>query len=47
MEKSQKILSLYPVHVSALERAIWEEDRNEVLTSALDRYKRRKPLPTS
>jgi hypothetical protein len=37
----------YPVHVSALERAIWEEDRNEVLTSALDRYKRRKPLPTS
>lgn len=37
----------HPVHVSDLERAIWQEQRDEVLTSALDRYKRRKPLPTS
>ena len=37
----------YPVHVSDFERAIWQEERNEVLTSALDRYRRRKPLPTS
>ncbi len=37
----------YPVHVSDLQRAIWQEEREEVLTSALDRQKRRKPLPTS
>lgn len=37
----------YPVHVSDFERAIWQEERDEVLTSALDRYRRRKPLPTS
>ena len=37
----------YPVHVSELDRAIWQEERQEVLTSALDRYKRRKTLPTS
>lgn len=37
----------HPVHVSDLERAIWQEERDEVLTSALDRYKRRKSLPTS
>jgi hypothetical protein len=37
----------YPVHVSELQRAIWQEERDEVLTSALDRYKRRRPLPTS
>ena len=37
----------YPVHVSELDRAIWQEEREEVLTSALDRYKRRKALPMS
>jgi hypothetical protein len=37
----------HPVHVSELDRAIWQEERDEVLTSALDRYRRRKALPTS
>ncbi len=37
----------YPVHVSALDRAIWAEERQEVLTSALDRDKRRKAVPSS
>jgi hypothetical protein len=37
----------YPVHVSDLDRAIWAEERQEVLTSALDRDKRRKALPSS
>ena len=37
----------HPVHVSDLDRAIWREQRDEVLTSALDPYKRRKALPTS
>jgi hypothetical protein len=36
-----------PVHVDDLTRAIWAEERQEVLTSALDRYKRRKTVPTS
>jgi len=33
--------------VSPLQREIWAEQREEALTSALDRYKRRKSLPTS
>lgn len=37
----------YPVHVSDLQRAIWSEERENALTSALDRYKCQKPLPTS
>jgi hypothetical protein len=37
----------HPVHVDELTRAIWAEEREEVLTSALDRYKRRKAVPTS
>jgi hypothetical protein len=37
----------YPVHVSDLDRAIWAEERQEVLTSALDREKRRKTVPSS
>ena len=36
-----------PVHVSDLDRAIWAEERAEVLTSALDREKRRKTVPSS
>jgi hypothetical protein len=32
----------YPVHVGELDRAIWQEERDEVLTSALERYKRRR-----
>ncbi len=37
----------FPVHVSDLDRAIWAEERAEVLTSALDREKRRKTVPSS
>ena len=37
----------YPVHVSDLDRAIWAEEREEVLSSALDRDKRRKTVPSS
>ena len=37
----------HPVHVSGLQRDICAEEREETLTSALDRYKREKPLPTS
>jgi hypothetical protein len=37
----------HPVHVGELTRAIWAEEREDVLTSALDRYKRRKAVPTS
>jgi hypothetical protein len=37
----------HPLHVDELTRAIWAEEREEVLTSALDRYKRRKAVPTS
>ncbi len=37
----------YPVHVSDLTRAIWAEERESVLTSALDRDKRRKTVPSS
>ena len=37
----------HPVHVDELTRAIWAEERQEVLTPATDRYKRRKAVPTS
>lgn len=37
----------HPVHVDELTRAIWAEEREEVLTSALDRDKRRRTVPTS
>lgn len=37
----------YPVHVSDLMRVIWAEARQNALTSALDRYKARKAVPTS
>lgn len=37
----------HPVHVDDLTRAIWAEQRQDVLTSALDRDKRRKTVPTS
>ena len=37
----------YPVHVGDLMRAIWTQERETVLTSALDRQKRRKTAPTS
>ncbi len=37
----------HPVHVNELTRAIWAEEREEVLTSALDRDKRRRTVPTS
>lgn len=37
----------YPVHVGELQRAIWAEDRENLLTTGLNRQKRPKPLPTS
>jgi hypothetical protein len=37
----------YPVHVDDLTRAIWAEERQDVLTSALDRKKPRKTMPAS
>jgi hypothetical protein len=38
---------LYPVHVSDLQRRDWAEQRNSVLESAVDVYKRNKALPMS
>jgi hypothetical protein len=38
---------LYPVHVSDLQRQDWAEQRNSVLESAVDVYKRNKVLPIS
>jgi len=38
---------LYPVHVSELQRGDWAEQRNSVLESAIDVYKRNKALPIS
>jgi hypothetical protein len=38
---------LYPVHVSDLVRQDWAEQRNSVLESAVDVYKRNKALPIS
>jgi hypothetical protein len=37
----------YPVHVSSLQRAIWAERREELLTIGLYHQKHRQPLPTS
>jgi hypothetical protein len=37
----------YPVHVSDLQREEWAQRREKAQESALDRYKRRKRLPTS
>jgi hypothetical protein len=37
----------YPAHVGDLTRAIWAEEREKVLTSALDRHKRCKTVPSS
>ena len=38
---------LYPVHVSDLKHRDWAEQRNSVLESAVDVYKRNKALPIS
>jgi hypothetical protein len=38
---------LHPVHVSDLQRRDWAEQRNSVLESAVDVYKRNKALPIS
>jgi len=38
---------LYPVHVSDIVRQDWAEQRNSVLESAVDNYKRNKTLPIS
>lgn len=38
---------LYPVHVSDLQRQDWAEQRNSVLESAIDVYKRNNALPIS
>ena len=38
---------LYPVHVSDFQRWDWAEQRNSVLESAVDVYKRNKALPIS
>jgi hypothetical protein len=37
----------YPVHVDALTHAIWAEEREMMLTSALERKKPRKTVPSS
>jgi hypothetical protein len=37
----------HPVHVDDLTRAIWAEEREEALTSALDHQKPRKVMPAS
>ena len=37
----------YPVHVSDLLYADWAEQRNSVLESAVEAYKRKKALPIS
>jgi len=37
----------HPVHVDGLTRAIWAEERVDALTSALDRQKPRKTVPSS
>jgi len=38
---------LYPVHLSDLQRQDWADQRNSVLESAIDVYKRNKALPIS
>jgi hypothetical protein len=37
----------HPVHVGEFQRAIWAEDRENLLTAGLNRQKHHKPLPTS
>jgi hypothetical protein len=37
----------YPVHVATWQRALWDEQRQNLLTTGLNRRKRRKPLPMS
>lgn len=37
----------YPVHVGDFQRALWAEDRENLITNGLNRQKRLKPLPTS
>jgi len=37
----------HPVHVSDLQRDLWAEQRQDLLTSALEARKRMKQLPTS
>lgn len=37
----------HPVHVGDLQRAIWAEDRENLLTNGVNRQKRLKPLPMS
>jgi hypothetical protein len=37
----------YPVHVGTLQRALWAEQRETLLTIGLNGRKHRKPLPTS
>lgn len=37
----------YPVHVGEFQRATWAEDRENLLTTGLNRQKRPKALPTS
>lgn len=37
----------YPVHVGDLQRAIWDEKRENLITAGLNRKKRPFPLPTS
>jgi hypothetical protein len=37
----------YPVHVGDWQRALWAEQRKTLLTTGLNRQKRRKTLPTS
>jgi hypothetical protein len=37
----------YPVHVGEWQRALWAEQRQELLTTGLNGQKHRKPLPTS
>lgn len=37
----------YPVHVGEFQRALWAENRENLLTNGLNRKKRRKPLPMS
>lgn len=37
----------YPTHVSELQRQDWVEQRKDILESALEKYQRKKSLPTS
>jgi hypothetical protein len=37
----------FPVHVGQFQRALWAEDRENLLKNGLNRQKRPKPLPTS